>query len=250
MEQEPLNLTQKLIWIRKSVSYLKKSEDGQQYKYVPGSQVVAAVRDKMNELGVLLMPSIKSHELYLNAVYRDKNKDIPPDSPIYKEHITKLDMEMTWIDADNPESSITLGWGAQGIDSGEKGPGKAVTYAEKTFILKFFNIPTDELDPDAFQDQVDDTTGENEESASKGDEIVSDETYTRLISAINRADADRHGVHEKLADLLKMDINEVHLNKIPEKYAVAIAETLEERVAKQIEDNKKEIENEIGDDDE
>ena len=37
------------------------------------------------------------------------------------------------------------------MDDGEKGVGKALTYAEKYFMLKFFNIPTDKDDPDSFQ---------------------------------------------------------------------------------------------------
>ena len=42
----------------------------------------------------------------------------------------------------------------QGVDiSGEKGVGKALTYAEKYFLLKFFNIPTDEADPDDANNQ-------------------------------------------------------------------------------------------------
>jgi hypothetical protein len=51
---------------------------------------------------------------------------------------------------------ITCTWYGQGVDiAGEKGVGKAMTYAEKYFMLKFFNIPTDKDDPDSFQDKLD-----------------------------------------------------------------------------------------------
>ncbi|MNP04955.1 ERF superfamily protein [compost metagenome] len=47
---------------------------------------------------------------------------------------------------------IECPWYSQGVDiAGEKGVGKALTYGEKYFILKFFNIPTDKDDPDTFQ---------------------------------------------------------------------------------------------------
>lgn len=46
-------------------------------------------------------------------------------------------------------------WYAQGVDiAGEKGVGKALTYAENIFI-EIFNIATDKDDPDSFQKKLD-----------------------------------------------------------------------------------------------
>jgi hypothetical protein len=60
---------------------------------------------------------------------------------------------MTWVDTESGEE-LSIPWYGQGVDlAGEKGVGKALTYAEKYFILKQFNIPTDKDDPDAFQDK-------------------------------------------------------------------------------------------------
>jgi hypothetical protein len=57
---------------------------------------------------------------------------------------------------------------AQGVDiAGEKGVGKALTYGEKYFLLKTFNIATDKDDPDAFQEKA--------ESYRKPDPISSKE---------------------------------------------------------------------------
>ena len=57
-------------------------------------------------------------------------------------YFTELIMTMTWINSDNPEETIECPWYAQGVDTaGEKGVGKALTYGEKYFLLKFFNIP-------------------------------------------------------------------------------------------------------------
>jgi hypothetical protein len=59
---------------------------------------------------------------------------------------------MTWVNAEQPEETIECSWYGQGVDiAGEKGVGKALTYSEKYFMLKFFNIPTDKDDPDSFQ---------------------------------------------------------------------------------------------------
>ena len=41
-------------------------------------------------------------------------------------------------------------WYGQGLKDTEQGIGNALTYAERYFLLKFFKIPTDSDDPDAF----------------------------------------------------------------------------------------------------
>jgi hypothetical protein len=139
-----MNIYQKLIEVRKSVPYLQKSADGPQFKYVSSSQVLANVKAKMDELGLLLVPKILNHEV---------REHIKPEKGTIT-YFTELDIEYTWINAEKPEEVIVCSFYGQGVDiAGEKGVGKALTYAEKYFMLKFFNIPTDKDDPDRFQDK-------------------------------------------------------------------------------------------------
>lgn len=143
-----MNIYQKLIEVRKSVKYLQKESEGQQYNYVGSSQTLAAVREKLNELGLLLIPSVVGTNVRESTVEYIQ-RDMPKRTTTY---FTELDMTMTWVNAEKPEETITSQWYGQGVDiAGEKGVGKALTYAEKYYILKFFNIPTDKDDPDAFQ---------------------------------------------------------------------------------------------------
>lgn len=140
------NLHQKLVSIRKSIPYLQKENKGKQYNYVSSAQALSAIRDKMNELSVLLVPRITGHSVIEN-IKGDKQTST---------YFTEADFQFSWVNADNPEETITCEWYGQGVDiAGEKGVGKAATYAEKYFILKFFNIPTDKDDPDTFQTKVD-----------------------------------------------------------------------------------------------
>jgi hypothetical protein len=145
-----LNIYQKLIEVRKVVPYIQKADIGAQYAYTGSSRVLAAVKDKMDELGLLLVPSVTGHNLLESAIeFRDANGNATKRTTTY---FTELEMTMTWINAEKPDERIVSGWYGQGVDiAGEKGVGKALTYAEKYFILKFFNIPTDKDDPDSFQ---------------------------------------------------------------------------------------------------
>jgi hypothetical protein len=144
-----MNIYQKLIEVRKQVPYLQKESEGHQYKYTGSSQVLASVRKKLDELNLLLIPKILSTNILSETVDSTDKYNNPKKTTTY---FTELNMTMTWVDAENPEEKIECPWYAQGVDiAGEKGVGKALTYGEKYFMLKFFNIATDKDDPDAFQ---------------------------------------------------------------------------------------------------
>ncbi|KKQ08165.1 MAG: ERF superfamily [Candidatus Pacebacteria bacterium GW2011_GWF1_36_5] len=141
-----MNIYQKLIEVRKVAPYLKKENKSFQYSYVSSSQVLIALKEKMDDLGLLLIPSVESAR-YADILHGKNSKGNET-----VEILTELDMTFTWVNADNPEEKISVKWYGQGIDTtGEKGVGKALTYAEKYFMLKFFNIPTDKDDPDSKQ---------------------------------------------------------------------------------------------------
>jgi len=139
-EKKTMNIYEKLIEVRKEVSYLKKDNAGFQFKYVSSSQTLGALRSKMDEMGLLLVPRVIKTSVKDHTTAKGKH-----------EYFTELHMFFTWVNAENPEETIKCPWYGQGLDDGEKGPGKAMTYAEKFFLLKFFNIATDKDDPDANQ---------------------------------------------------------------------------------------------------
>jgi hypothetical protein len=141
MADKPLNIYQKLIEVRKAVPYLQKENPGKQYDYVGSSQVLKAVTEKMNELNLIVLPEIVDHSLQSNST---KSGTLS--------FMTELTLKYTIVNAENPDEKLVFPFYAQGVDlAGEKGVGKALTYGEKYFFLKLFNIATDKDDPDAFQ---------------------------------------------------------------------------------------------------
>jgi hypothetical protein len=150
MSDKPLSLLQKLLKVKESVEFLKKENqghEGMKYKFVSSSQVLMSIRSTMNQFGILLLPSIKETKVTIyDKTTRSGNEN--------KNFFTEIFMTMTWVNVDDPSEQISSDWYAQGLDAdGEKGIGKALTYAEKYFLLKFFNIPTDKEDPDFEQGQ-------------------------------------------------------------------------------------------------
>lgn len=137
-----LNIYQKLVQLRKGVGYLKKTNQGHQYKYVSSPQVLLAIKEEMNELGLMVIPRVTESDF----------KDRPTQKGT--ETITTLKMRYTIVNADKPEETLEIDWVAQGIDSREMGVGKALTYSEKYFYLKLLGIATGlEDDPDSHQEE-------------------------------------------------------------------------------------------------
>ena len=138
-----MNLYEKLVEIRKEVINFSKDTDGYGYKYVSGSQAIAKIRDKMDELGIILVPgvgdTITSTYDYVNA----KGKECT-------DHIVSGDMSYTWINAEKPEETLTVPWKLYGAqDDISKAFFSGLTYSERYFILKFFQSPTYDSYPDS-----------------------------------------------------------------------------------------------------
>lgn len=159
-----MNIYEKLVQVRKAVPYLQKDSQmtqGQSYKYNSSSQVIGAVRKEMDELGLLLITKIVDKRVHMDTVEFEETKSGVTKPKRTTTYFTELDLMMVWVNAEKPEEQIEVPWYGQGIDTaGEKGVGKALTYAEKTFLLKEFNIATDQMDVDAFQDKIERTSAQ------------------------------------------------------------------------------------------
>lgn len=148
-----LSLHQKLLAIRKDCTYLQKKNQigNNQYKAVASSQVIEALRAGMDAQEVLLIPRVTGHNLLVKVDTKDPTADKYKRFTQSEQHtyFTELDIVYTWVNCNDTKDTIECPWYSQGVDiAGEKGPGKAFTYAEKSFLLKFFNIATDKEDPD------------------------------------------------------------------------------------------------------
>jgi len=132
-----MNLLEKLLAIQQGIDQLFKDDFNEfsKYSYVSSEAALRAIRPLMNEYKLLLEPCIRSHKMERPA----------HDS---KTVFTELEIDFVWIDVETGETRVVPFY-AQGTDtSGEKGVGKALTYAEKYFLLKYFHIPTEKDDPD------------------------------------------------------------------------------------------------------
>lgn len=135
-----MNLFQKLLEIQKKVDAIVK--DGKnlsdKYDFASDENVLDIFRPLMDANSLLLIPKITSANVTEGATRSGTAR-----------FMTEVYFNMVWVDVDSGET-LEVPWYAQGVDlAGEKGVGKAATYAEKYFLLKFFHVATKKDDPDA-----------------------------------------------------------------------------------------------------
>jgi len=145
---EKLNIYQKLVEVRKTIDFFKKDQKSFNYEYVSGVQILAKIKSKMDELGIVLEPHVKHSEgkyfifEYTTESYGKEKKNI--------DYIVDVPMDYVWVNADNPSDRVICNWGLYGQQSDiSKAFGSGLTYSERYFLLKYFGIPTDDLDPDS-----------------------------------------------------------------------------------------------------
>jgi hypothetical protein len=152
-----MNIYKKLLEVKKKVPYLQKDRkkgDGLMYSYVTPGAVLSTLNPLLNEAGIFLKTEIikaTTSRIFAKKksidVYMEKKEKVMIDV-----HETQfdLDLKFTWIDTEDGERDECF-FSATGVNGDDKGLGSALTYAERYFLLKTFNIPTDEDDPDNFQ---------------------------------------------------------------------------------------------------
>ncbi|TCK03280.1 UNVERIFIED_ORG: ERF superfamily protein [Anoxybacillus amylolyticus] len=204
-QPKPLNIYQKLVEIRKTVDVFVKDSQGYGYRYVSGAQVLKKIREKMDELGVLLVPIVlnQNHSMFNYTVYDRENKRERPKT----DFVVTGDMKYVWINADDPSDRIEIPWQYMGQqDDISKAFGSALTYTERYFLMKFFSVPTDEDDPDARDTakqngKIDKKENGKNKKASKNQLDYIDALISRRVTA----DWTKEMLYEKLKETMGVD---------------------------------------------
>src|SRR5699024_6098655 len=190
-EIKTLNLHQKLVEIRKEIDAFTKDTKGFNYSYVSGSQVLSKIKNKMDELGVLLYPKTQSveHSTYDYKQFNKKTKNMDDKT----DFVISGDLYYIWVNADNPSEKLEVEWKLFGQqDDISKAFGSALTYSERYFLLKFFNAPTDDDDPDTRQDPK-----------GGGKSVASEKQLNYVDSLLNKKVTEKHTKAQLYAHLKK-----------------------------------------------
>jgi hypothetical protein len=139
---ETWNIYKKMLHIENELEKVKKSLDiklpNGTYKAVGEVDVLDAVKPLEFKYGVKSLPI--NREIV-------ETKEIVNKSGTINQFV-RFKVYFQFINVDNPTDTITVISFGDGLDSGDKAPGKGQTYADKYALLKSYKIATGD-DPDA-----------------------------------------------------------------------------------------------------
>lgn len=149
MEDKKKTLDQKLMELKKLVSIMKKDSEGHGYNYVSEESILLALNDKMIELGVKLTPRFVPGTLYSQAVNYQNAKGTPKT-----DILVRSELQFIWKDIESGETEIN-DWGLLGQQAdGSQALGSGLTYANRYFLLKYFNVTSSDDDPDKIRSAI------------------------------------------------------------------------------------------------
>ncbi len=134
-----IEVMKEIEWVAKGMVVWEWTKSA--YKWVADKDVKQALRDSMTKNWLSLLPIGVESKIQVDRweqedFYKWESQGIKSKQSIFTEVTTKYLLLHT------SGESIELAWYWQGVDTQDKGAGKATTYALKNTLLNMFLIPT------------------------------------------------------------------------------------------------------------
>lgn len=142
-----MNIYQKINSVMKAVAYVQKDKSvtgmGAGYKAVTHDQLVATIRKHVVDAGIAVTVTQTRGLMHEKGKKwdRDSKMEVPDSMRLYEG-----EYDVSLVNIDDPQDRVTVHVESHALDNGDKAPGKAMTYATKTAMLKLFWLETGEND--------------------------------------------------------------------------------------------------------
>lgn len=151
MEIKEMNIYQRMAAITAELKTVEKelivkTTSTSSYKAVSERNIIDAVKPLEEKYGVYSYPVVRevleSNTIQSEQVYEDAkgNKKVTPKTT----YMTRIKTVYRFVNIDNPEEFVETTSFSEGIDSQDKGSGKAMTYADKYALMKAYKVSTGE----------------------------------------------------------------------------------------------------------
>lgn len=144
-EEKLLNIFQRMAYATSEIQTVAKNLSVQvnsksSYKAVGERDILDAVKPIEFKYGIYSYPVSRK-------IIKDEVLETESQYGVRKQMLMRLEVVYRFVNTDNPEEYIEITSYADGIDSGDKATGKAMTYADKYALMKAYKISTGD-DPD------------------------------------------------------------------------------------------------------
>lgn len=198
-----MNIYEKINKVMQNIEYLTKDDKVEfgttKYKAISEEKVTTAVRNELVKVGIAIIP-IEQEMNVVELIRTDKSVNQRTDVNV-KYRIQNIDDVNDYIIASSSGS---------GVDTQDKGIGKAMTYAYKYLLLRTFAIPTGE-DPDKISSAEIDS-----KIAAEVPEKITPTMVEALRQMITNHKIPNEEVIEVLGNFGYKKLNEIKLNDYKE----------------------------------
>jgi hypothetical protein len=181
-----MNIFQKINEVMKNIEYLTKDDKVEfantKYKAISEEKVTTAVREQLVKQGIVILP-IEQQSSNKELIRTDKSVNM----------LTEVHVRYRIQNIDDVNDYIEVESNGTGVDTQDKGVGKAMTYSYKYMLLRTFAIPTGE-DPDKISSAETDEKMKTEVEANK---TIDEKLANSLTDAINKAN-----IEDTVVDLI------------------------------------------------
>lgn len=182
-----LNIYQRLAKITAELGNVAKNLNvAGKYKAVGEVDVLNSVKPLEEKYGVYSYPV--SRKIY-------ESKEVLVGSQKTINQLLRVETVYRFVNIDKPTEFVDIVSYGDGLDSGDKAPGKAMTYADKYALLKAYKIETgDDHDKDLSPEKVQQKKKVKEETRNDLIQFITDyENQDRVIKALEYYGKERLG---------------------------------------------------------
>lgn len=194
MEKE-MNIYEKMSAIVNELGTVAKNLNvdlgkGKNYKAVQEKDVLDSIKPLEEKYRVYSYP--KERKVIDNLILEKETS-----YGITKSLYMRIETTYEFVNIDKPEEKITMVSYGDGIDTGDKAPGKAMTYSDKYSLLKAYKVATGD-DPDK---DASDEKGYSKPKKLEGSQRIA------LLNKINELELELDIPHEKTLEIYKVTSN-------------------------------------------
>lgn len=204
MEIKEMNIFEKMSAITNELGVVAKNLNvdmgkGKSYKAVQEKDVLDAVKPIEEKYRVYSYP--KERKIVDNGIL-EKETQYGTSKNIY----LRIETTYEFVNIDKPEEKITMTSYADGIDSGDKATGKAMTYSDKYSLLKAYKIATGD-DPDK---EASPEKGYNKATQEKTtEEKATQEQVDYINEMVNKGEIQKEEVLDYLKECRRRKVSDL-----------------------------------------
>lgn len=186
-EIKKMNIYQKMSKVTNEISRVAKNLQVQvtktnAYKAVSEADILDAVKPVEEKYGIYSYPLDRN-------IIENKTLESETQYGVRKQLYMRVEVIYRFVNVDNPQEFIDIKSYGDGIDSQDKVPGKAMTYADKYALMKAYKISTGD-DPDQQEPKPEKIDDEQHQAQKKAEQVaatlIDDKKFETLQGELDR----------------------------------------------------------------